>query len=103
MAKGKIEENVEENQDLETKSEKKEQKRYVYIGPILMKGKYIEGKIFKEIPGELDKYLEEKPALKQLFVDVEHLAETKVELLSDETAIKAIYRDVTNWAREGGK
>ena len=93
--KAKVEETKEEA------NKKQSIKRYVYVGPTILKGEYKAGKICKGLP-EL-KYFEEKPQLKALFVESSELAEAKMDLQNKTSAISIIYAEVQKWAIEGGK
>lgn len=77
--------------------------RYVYLGPTLQKGKYKAGKIFKELPKELESYFEEKPSLKSLFVKSDRLPRAKVTIKKSGSALQTIYKDILKWSIEGGK
>ena len=94
--KAKVEETKEE-----VANKKESVKRYVYVGPTILKGEYKAGKICKGMP-EL-KYFEEKPQLKALFVESSELAEAKMDLQNKTSAISIIYAEVQKWAIEGGK
>lgn len=93
--KPKVEETKEEA------NKKQSVKRYVYVGPTILKGEYKAGKICKGLPKL--KYFEEKPQLKTLFVESSELAEAKMDLQNKTSAISIIYAEVQKWAIEGGK
>ena len=94
--KAKVEETKEE-----VANTKQSVKRYVYLGPTILKGQYKAGKICKGMP-EL-KYFEEKPQLKNLFVETSQLSEAKIDLQNRTSALSIIYAEVQKWAVEGGK
>lgn len=78
-------------------------KRYIYIGPTLKNGQYKFGKITKDLPKDLEDYFTEQPGLKALFVESTNLSEAKAQLNAETSALKAIYQDISKWAKEGGK
>ena len=92
---------VEETKTEEVANTKQSVKRYVYVGPTNLKGQYKAGKICKGMP-EL-KYFEEKPQLKNLFVETSELSEAKIDLQNRTSALSIIYAEVQKWAVEGGK
>ena len=49
------------------------------------------------------KYFEEKPQLKNLFVETSELSEAKIDLQNRTSALSIIYAEVQKWAVEGGK
>lgn len=88
---------------VEKKAEITRKAQYVYIGPSIMKGKYGPGKVFKDIPKEIEDLAKTLPAIKHMFVLAKDYPKKKGELNKANSTLNTMYNKVVKWKNQGGK
>lgn len=103
MSTKKVEQTVEQKNTVaaEEKAKVALVQQLIYIGPTI-KGVVVENTILKNgVPEELEKKMQEVPAMKSLLVKVDDLAKTKVAVNREGSAENMCYKKVLESMKKG--